>query len=1783
MKKRIISMLLSIVMVFTMLPAFSLTASAATTYANVGEGLTATLNNGTLTISGNGAMNDFGNSYGTYAPWYNDRRSITNVVIEEGVTSIGTYAFYWCEFSDFSVISIPKSLKSINESAFYWGLDCEKLELPVTIESIGSKAFYGCGLEYVSYGVDTIVAEDAFASNTYVTYYSYTHHLYYQADDVTNVVLIASKFNELEAPSVPERPGFIFGGWYTDAACSDANAIVFPYKPTANTSLYAKWTVDENYDPDHTHEWSYEVVEGESKIKATCIAADCKSTDGGSVSISAVTPVPAYTGSVLDIAELTNELKYTPDSLKIVYTQNETEVEPKNAGTYTATITLDTAKVSVECKIEKGNRPSAPDAPTMESFTGTSLTLKAQTGCEYSMNGTDWQESPTFVGLTTGNLYSFYARYAESDNQYASPSSKAVSYILGQNDPIEGTLTIKPTNAVDTITKGTDYTYSNGVLTVKTATPVTIGLLSGVAASTDQIFITGVNADITLDNVKIEMPSHHKFASAVPMSRSIIYLDRCPAVTLRIKGTVTLNNLQVENGLNRGIGFEIFTENNAEANLTITGNGILNIEASNYSFTDKGQTISTVVFDTVTANFKSNSAPWAENMTIQNGATVKMECNENMTFGNSILNPHLTVIPAAGKVYQIDSGDSETEAVSQYYAEQSEVCIDSKYFLAKSIDHVHTWVYSLKEGSTDTIIATCGADGCPDTNGGRVTLAAPDSTEYTGSPIEAKVTDELTTGDTVTVVYTGENLVSDLPVKIGTYTATLTVGEDENAASVSVTYMITHSNHSFNYTDKEGSTHTASCDCGYSETVPHDYKYDEANHKCICEKVEQFEITYTDGVDGVVIFDDKVISADYGAPTPSFGTNPTRADYLFSGWNPTVAEKVTGAQIYTAHWTEKAAVNITETPQTYEWDGTAKNFDIVGTELIVFKVEYFVNGAWTETAPSDAGEYNVRITRAEDDTYKAYSKEIDAGLVINPADISVEATGIDGWTYSEDADTPTVVVKFNGNKITSGYGAVTYTYYTDANCTVKTTAANSGASTEGGVPVNAGTYYVKASVAAAGNYNGTISDAVSFTIAQKSISGVTVSEIANQTYTGEALTPGFAVKDGETTLTENVDYTVVYDKNIDAGEAIVTISGIGNYKDRKEVNFQIIRADWATKTASGAAMYNTTGNELDLTSYIAPGGTVGTPAVNAENILTNVSVVNGTLTYDVLANVTADSVTVTIPVNDATNHENYEITVTINLSVKPSQIITVEDVTEDKLTFTYGDTDAAISADSNIDGAEISYAVTEGDCISVDASTGKITINKVGTAVITVTAAETDTYAKTTKTVTVEIKAKQIAAPSADSTVFTYNGYEHTYGISATDDYSVSGNKQTNAGNYTVIVELTDKANTVWADNKDTANKEYAFHIAKATLTVTADDKEAYVGSRMPELTYTVDGLFDGDSISVELSCDANMNRIGETPIVVTATDASGNYEITTVNGTLTVKMFYIPIIPSNPTYPPVVDDPDNGDVVVTPKNPEKGDTVTIIPDPDAGYEVDEVIVTDKNCNPVTVIDNGDGTYSFVQPNGKVNIEVTFKEITKVCPRDWTCPMYGYTDLDRTLWYHDGIHFCIENNLMQGIGNNEFAPNGTTTRAMIVTILWRLEGSPVVNYAMDFEDVAADQWYTEAIRWAASEKIVEGYGNGKFGTNDAITREQMVTIMFRYAKYKGYDVSVGENTNILSYDDAFDVAEWAIPAMQWACGSGMIQGIADGNQMNLVPQGNATRAQAAAILQRYCENVANKD
>ena len=191
------------------------------------------------------------------------------------------------------------------------------------------------------------------------------------------------------------------------------------------------------------------------------------------------------------------------------------------------------------------------------------------------------------------------------------------------------------------------------------------------------------------------------------------------------------------------------------------------------------------------------------------------------------------------------------------------------------------------------------------------------------------------------------------------------------------------------------------------------------------------------------------------------------------------------------------------------------------------------------------------------------------------------------------------------------------------------------------------------------------------------------------------------------------------------------------------------------------------------------------------------------------------------------------------------------------------------------------------------------------------------------------------------------------------------------------------------------------------------------------------------------------------------------------------------------------------------------------------------------------------------------------------CAKDDTCPLSAYADLVPTAWYHDGVHYCIENGLMQGVSATSFLPNGSTTRAQLVTILWRLEGSPETAGAASFSDVADGAWYAQAVRWAADSGVVKGYENGSFGPDDAVTREQMVTILYRYAQYKGYDVSVGEDTNILSFNDALTVRGYAIPAMQWACGSGLVTGIAQDRGMLLAPKDTTTRVQAATLMMRF--------
>ena len=182
-----------------------------------------------------------------------------------------------------------------------------------------------------------------------------------------------------------------------------------------------------------------------------------------------------------------------------------------------------------------------------------------------------------------------------------------------------------------------------------------------------------------------------------------------------------------------------------------------------------------------------------------------------------------------------------------------------------------------------------------------------------------------------------------------------------------------------------------------------------------------------------------------------------------------------------------------------------------------------------------------------------------------------------------------------------------------------------------------------------------------------------------------------------------------------------------------------------------------------------------------------------------------------------------------------------------------------------------------------------------------------------------------------------------------------------------------------------------------------------------------------------------------------------------------------------------------------------------------------------------------------------------------------------FTDVNTTDWCYDAVQYAYEKGMMNGTSTTTFSPDGTTTRGMIVTILHRMEGTPTAT-GTAFTDVPTGQWYSDAVSWASANGIVSGYGNGLFGPGDPITREQMAAILNRYSTYKGYDA--GTVGSITGFSDASQVSAYAVEPMGWAIGNGLISGV--GNN-TLAPKGNATRAQVATILKRFCENACRQN
>ena len=281
-----------------------------------------------------------------------------------------------------------------------------------------------------------------------------------------------------------------------------------------------------------------------------------------------------------------------------------------------------------------------------------------------------------------------------------------------------------------------------------------------------------------------------------------------------------------------------------------------------------------------------------------------------------------------------------------------------------------------------------------------------------------------------------------------------------------------------------------------------------------------------------------------------------------------------------------------------------------------------------------------------------------------------------------------------------------------------------------------------------------------------------------------------------------------------------------------------------------------------------------------------------------------------------------------------------------------------------------------------------------------------------------------------------------------------------------------------------------------------------------------------------------------------------------TENLTLTAKWEKIHTsVPSAPRYDVAVSDGAHGSVTVSPKSASKGSTVTVTVTPDKGYALETLAITDKNGNALDLTDQGGGKYTFTMPSAPVTVAATFMDDNTM--------LNFFVDVPAGAYYYDAVLWAAEGGIVTGTDAVHFSPDASCTRAQLVTFLWRAAGSPAVNYAMNFTDVDSGAYYAEAVRWAASEKVVEGTTAETFAPDAAVTRAQVVTMLYRFAKAQGMDTTQG-GMAIREFDDFDAVPAYALEAMDWAVNAGVLKG--DNNR--LLPQDNCTRAQIVTMLYR---------
>ena len=1271
-----------------------------------------------------------------------------------------------------------------------------------------------------------------------------------------------------------------------------------------------------------------------------------------------------------------------------------------------------------------------------------------------------------------------------------------------------------------------------------------------------------------------------------------------------VKGTFSMSGGTIC-GNTESSGGGVYVDNSGTFNMSgsaaITGNTVTKNGGGVY-VRDIAKKMNVSGDVTITENKKADKT--ANNVYLPDGKTITIDesLSQNARIG-------VTTAKAPTSNGNILIATGATKELSHYTNiftpdVQNQGCVIAKNGDNLSV-HQHSWGYTAKDA---TITATCKTSGCPHTDGGSVTIAAPTELTYNGSGKAAVVTasgddwqgpavKDISIGYTKTGKQGQEKLEnSALPTNAGTYTASITLG----GQTASVTYTIEKATPSVgNWQGYPQAQSVFSGNAIQNPTLLTIYLDGKPSNLI---PVDQLKFNWYNATKN---------GNDYVKNGDALGKNPTDAgDYIieavFAGddninaatskWGLTISKAQVANNgvsievpltVYPASGEYIYGVDIAKALENIPHGGGLepnKTYDGISTNLNLVRSAKWDNGKLSVTMRPLADISGTTLGRITVNlTSKNYTVvPVVVNITLQPKqEVQDIPVSMDNWTYGEKAKTPQYPVM-------AGTEA-TVTYAAQGSSDFSTT-----------VPTNAGNYTVKVQYEAAIMiHTGT----ANFTIAPKTL---TKDDLI---YSG----PITKVYDTNTNAPSGLTVSVKPDSLV--GSDTLTVSGTltynsANVNEAKQIIFTPTAITTGNYALAGTEVLTITGATITKAAQ-APLTVTSTSATYGEDLALTVSggTGNGAVTYTVtngtgeativdgskLHPTKAGTVSVTATKSGGDNYEDVTSAakeITIGRADYNGPASKTVNIVKGRSTAQTGTLTAAdfFPEGQMPDGAKITDAVPDSIHSNMMSTAGagasgdfiyasKMNITAASNENWTITISSKN-YTDITATLTFHPTDKLVQ----DGFKFENGSVTKTYGdadftLTTTDKAEGSTVTYESSKPAVATVDSTGKvtikgAGTAVITARASATAEYDeaaatcnLTVGKKTVTVKAKDQTAYVGDKAPVLgtdSYTVSGLVGEEKLTTQPTVkyvDADgkeiapdMTKTGEVKISASGAVASGNYTIRYEDGKLTVSTRPSSGGSHASSYTVSVDKTENGAITVSPKSASKGDTVTITVKPDSGYQLDDLTVTDKNGKELKLTDKGNGKYNFTMPASRVEINVAFVKEVETSP---------FSDVSTSAYYYEAVKWAQEKGITGGVGNGLFGPNQPCTRAQIVTFLWRAAGSPAPKDMSSFADVPADAFYAKAVAWAVENGITSGTSDGKFSPDATCTRAQSVTFLYRASGAPAVSGSA-------AFSDVVADAYYA-SAVKWAEKSGITGGIGGGL---FGSDNNCTRAQIVTFLFR---------